>query len=234
MDESLKSDLIAGFSAVVPVCLGYIPLGITFGVLAQKAGLTPIDVAFMSFIVFAGGSQFIAVAMFAEYASMMSIIFTTFMVNLRHFLMGSSLSVFLKGENKLALTFFSHTITDESFVINTNQFQKKTWNLRRALVVNYTAYAAWFFSTVIGALSGRFIPENALGMDYALTAMFIGLLVFQTKSRIHIITAAIAGIIACIAAINLSGNSYIIIGSVTAAGIGAVLNKKFGNKVNGE
>lgn len=231
MNESLKSDLIEGFKAVVPVCLGYIPLGITFGVLAQKAGLTPVDVAFMSFIVFAGGSQFIAVAMFTEYASMMSIIFTTFMVNLRHFLMGSSLSVFLKGESKLALTFFSHTITDESFVINTDQFLKKTWNLRRALIVNYTAYLSWFFSTILGALSGRFIPENALGMDYALTAMFLGLLVFQIKSQIHLVTGIIAGTIACIVSINLSGNSYIIIGSVTAAGIGAVLNNKGGKKV---
>lgn len=232
MNESLKSDIVSGFSAAIPICLGYVPLGLTFGVLAQKAGLSPLEVAFMSFIVFAGGSQFIAVAMYSGGASMMSIVFTTFMVNLRHFLMGSSLSVFLKGENRLGLTAFAHTITDESFVVNSERFSKKNWNMRRALVLNYAAYAAWFISTVSGALTGRYIPENAFGMDYALTAMFIGLLVFQLKGAVHLATAVTAGVIACGMASQLRGNSYIIVASVTAAVIGAALNRQSMGKEN--
>ncbi len=232
MNEPLKSDILSGLSAALPICLGYIPLGLTFGVLAQKAGLSPLDVAFMSFIVFAGGSQFIAVAMYSGGAAMMSIVFTTFMVNLRHFLMGSSLSVFLKGKNRWTLTLFAHTITDESFVVNSQQYTKKDWNMRRALVVNYAAYVSWFISTVTGALTGRFIPENALGMDYALTAMFIGLLVFQMKHAVHLVTAIAAGFIACAMASRFKGNGYIIVASVSAAVFGAMLNRMFERKEN--
>ena len=93
-----KGGLISdGLLASGPVCLGYIPIGIAFGVLAQKAGFTPFETGLMSLIVFAGSSQFIAVSMFAAGAGAASIIATTFVVNLRHLLMSSSLSLFFRG-----------------------------------------------------------------------------------------------------------------------------------------
>lgn len=59
-----KSDvLLQGIKAAWPICVGYIPLGFAFGVLAQKAGLNLLDIALMSMLVYAGSSQFIAVAM---------------------------------------------------------------------------------------------------------------------------------------------------------------------------
>ena len=61
----LKEGLNAGW----PICLGYLPIGMAFGVLAQKAGLTPVQIGMMSILVFAGSSQFIAVSMLAAGAS---------------------------------------------------------------------------------------------------------------------------------------------------------------------
>ena len=52
-----------GAKAALPVVLGYLPVGMAFGVLSQKAGLTAFEVAMMSFLVYAGASQFIAVEM---------------------------------------------------------------------------------------------------------------------------------------------------------------------------
>ena len=76
-----------GLSAAWPICVGYIAIGLAFGVIARKTGLQPLEVGLMSLLVYAGSSQFIAAAMIADGAGLLSIVLTTFMVNLRHLLM---------------------------------------------------------------------------------------------------------------------------------------------------
>jgi 4-azaleucine resistance transporter AzlC len=217
-----------GAAAAWPICLGYLPIGLAFGVLAQKAGLSPLQIGLMSVFVFAGSSQFIAVSMLAAGASIISIVATTFVVNLRHFLMSSALAVFLKNSDHKKLTFFAYGVTDESFAVNLSRFQDSQWDLDSALVTNYTANFTWIITTVLGGIGGQFIPAHAFGIDYALIAMFICLLVFQIRGFIYVITAAIAGICAVLLSMLIPGNSYIVIASMAAAAIGVVLKKKAG------
>ncbi len=228
MKNNQNKTFSRGVAAAWPICLGYAPIGLAFGVLAQKAGLTPLEIGLMSVIVFAGSSQFIAVSMLAAGASMVSIVATAFVVNLRHFLMSSALAVYLKNADRKKLTFFSYGVTDESFAVNLTRFRESGWDLNSALVTNFTANVTWFATTVLGGFSGQFIPAHAFGIDYALIAMFICLLVFQLKGSIYVITAAIAGIIAVFLSLAIPGNSYIVIASITAAAIGVVIKKKFG------
>ena len=86
-----------GAAAAWPVCLGYLPLGLAMGVLAQQAGIPAWLTGLMSIFLFAGSAQFIGVAMIDAGASMAAIVTTTFVVNLRHALMGSALAVHLRG-----------------------------------------------------------------------------------------------------------------------------------------
>jgi 4-azaleucine resistance transporter AzlC len=215
-----------GAAAAWPICFGYAPIGLAFGVLAQKAGLTPLEIGLMSVIVFAGSSQFIAVSMLAAGASVVSIVATAFIVNLRHFLMSSALAVYLKNADRIKLSFFSYGVTDESFAVNLTRFRESDWDLNSALVTNFTANITWFITTVLGGFSGQFIPAHAFGIDYALVAMFICLLVFQLKGSIYVITAIVAGIIAVILSMIIPGNSYIVIASMAAAALGVVVKKK--------
>ena len=212
-----KTSILQGLSAAWPICLGYIPIGLAFGVLAQKAGLYPIEIMLMSILVFAGSSQFIAVSMLSTGAGALSIILTTFAVNLRHLLMSSSLAVFLGNATRRKLTLFAYGVTDESFAVNYTRFSGKIWSVNRALVVNHTANLAWIVSSVIGGYSGRFIHQGAFGIDYALTAMFICLLILQLKSRLYVLTAVIAGAVAVILSLTIPGSSYIVLASIIAA-----------------
>ena len=221
-----RGELISdGLLASGPVCLGYIPIGIAFGVLARNAGFTPFETGLMSLLVFAGSSQFIAVSMFSAGAGAFSIIATTFVVNLRHLLMSSSLSVFMSGAVKKKLFAFAYGITDESFAVNIAKFRNGTWDINRALIVNFSANIMWILSTVAGGYGGQFIQPHSFGMGYALIAMFICLLIFQLKRRVYIFTALIAGLSAVLLSLCLPGNSYIIIASVFAAGTGVFLKK---------
>ena len=56
-----------------PICLGYIAIGLAFGVIAQKAGLSPVEIGLMSLLVYAGSSQFIAVSMLSAGAGIVPI-----------------------------------------------------------------------------------------------------------------------------------------------------------------
>jgi 4-azaleucine resistance transporter AzlC len=196
-----------------------------FGVLAQKAGLTPFQIGLMSVMVFAGSSQFIAVAMLTGGASAPAIIGTTFVVNLRHVLMSSALAVYLRAAHRGWLALYAYGVTDESFAVNLPRFDSRSWSLSRALVVNHTANLTWCLSTVAGGIGGRFIPEGALGMDYALIAMFICLLIYQIKKLIHLLTAVLAGLTAVGLALMIPGNTYIIIASVGAAIAGLIIQR---------
>ena len=216
----VKMGIRQGLWAAWPICVGYVPIGLALGLLAQKAGLSPVEIGLMSVFVFAGSAQFIAVAMISAGSAPLAIIVTTFVVNLRHLLMSSALSLYCRNAGKATLAFFAYGITDESFAVNQPRFKEGKWTITQALTVNQTTNLVWILSTIAGAYGGRFIPPHAFGVDYALIAMFICLLIFQIKGLIYVITAAIAGGAAVLLSLVIPGNLYVVIASVLAATIG--------------
>lgn len=227
-DKITRSNILRqGAAAAWPICLGYFPIGLALGVLAQQAGLPWWAMAMMSILVFAGSAQFICVAMLAAKASIPAIIFTTLVVNLRHTLMSSALAVYLAGVNRKFLTVFSYGITDESFAVNMTHFKNGQWDRWRALVVNHLSNSVWILATVTGTLVGQFVPQGAFGIDYALTGMFICLLVFQLQGRIYILTGLLAALISVTWYLLIPGDSYIVGASVCAATLGYLLKRRY-------
>jgi 4-azaleucine resistance transporter AzlC len=219
-DLDLKSTVRQGLLAAWPICIGYIPIGLALGLLAQKAGLSPLEIGLMSIFVFAGSSQFIAVSMISAGSAPLAIIMTTFVVNLRHLLMSSSLSIYCRNAGSTLLALFAYGITDESFAVNQLRFKNGKWTISEALTVNQVANLVWILSTMAGGYGGRFIPPHAFGVDYALIAMFICLLIFQIKGFIYVITAVLAGCVAVVLSLIIPGNLYVVIASVAAATVG--------------
>jgi 4-azaleucine resistance transporter AzlC len=219
-----------GATAAWPICLGYIPVGLALGVLAQQADIPVWAVGLMSVLIFAGSAQFIGVAMLAAGASTFSIILTTFVVNMRHVLMSSALAVYLHGVNRWFLTLFAYGITDESFAVNMTRFRKGQWNRWNALIVNHLSNLVWVLSTVIGALVGQFIPQGAFGIDYALPGMFICLLVYQLQGKIYLLTGILAGVISVTWYLLIPGNSYIVGASISAATLGFIAKRMVRSK----
>ncbi len=215
-----------GFLAIWPICLGYIPLGLAMGILGEKAGLTSVQVGLMSLFVFAGSGQFIAVSMITVGASIPAIILTTFIVNLRHLLMSSSLAVHYQGACRKKITILSYGIVDETFAVNLNKLKTGSWGIDKAIFASYAAFFFWTVSTIAGSFCGQFIPENAFGLDYALTAMFITLLIFQLNGGIYFVTAIIAGVSAVGLSLIIPGNTYIIVATLFAATAGVIIKKR--------
>jgi 4-azaleucine resistance transporter AzlC len=214
-----------GIEAAWPVCLGYLAIGLAFGVIARKAGLRPLEIGLMSLLVYAGSSQFIAVAMLGAGAGFLPIVLTTFSVNLRHLLMSSSLAVHLRQLGTRRLAIFAYGVTDESFAVNMSRFRLADWDWRQALVVNHVSNLAWVASSTVGGIGGEFIPSGTFGLDYALIAMFLCLLVFQLRGRLHVMVALLSGILAVMIAVALPGNYYIVFASCISASAGLALRR---------
>jgi 4-azaleucine resistance transporter AzlC len=223
MDAHERPPLLPGLSAAVPIWIGYAAVGVPFGVLAAQAGLGTLQIALMSLIVFAGSSQFIAVSMISAGAPVLPIVITTFFVNLRHILMSSSLALHLRGVSRWRLSLFAAEITDETFAVNLTRFREASWDEQKAGVVNHTAHLAWIASSVTGGLLGGVIPHGALGIDYALTAMFLALLVLQITSPLIALVALCSGTLAVLISLVLPGNWNVILATVVSATAGLVI-----------
>jgi 4-azaleucine resistance transporter AzlC len=181
---------LRGLAPALPVVLGYLPIGFAYGVLAVNAGLSVFETVAMSVIVYAGSAQLMAVSLFETGINPVSIIVTTFIVNLRHLLMSASLAPYLEHWRKGEVAAFCYELTDESFGVHSLRFERGETEPRQTLAINLTCQLAWIAGTVLGALAGGLIRDvKPFALDYALPAMFIALLVLQIKNRIHLLAA---------------------------------------------
>ncbi|CAG37194.1 AzlC family ABC transporter permease [Desulfotalea psychrophila] len=213
--------IITGAQRAMPVVLGYVPIGFAYGVLAGKSGISEMNTFAMSLLLFAGSAQFIAVGLFAAGAGPAAIILTTFIVNLRHLLMAASLAPFLSRWKRSTQAFFAFELTDETFALHSTKAASLETCTLEALSLNVTAQSAWVFGGVLGILAAGLIDDiRPLGLDYALSAMFIGLLVGQCLDFIRLLTAIIAGIVATTLYLLGLEQLYVIVASVISATIG--------------
>lgn len=215
-----------GSKTAIPIALGYFPLGLAFGVLARDTGLTVFETAGMSFMVFAGAGQFIAIGLLKTGADIITIAATTFLVNLRLFLMGMAFQPKLKGWSRLKLGIIASEITDETFVVANDYYSVNEPSWPFHLGLNITSHLAWISSSALGASVGNLIqnPEH-FGLNFALPAMFIALLVGQIKNKINLTVAIVAGVLSLIAKLLIPGNWNVLIATLIAATLGVVIDK---------
>lgn len=219
-------DFLLGSKTAIPIALGYFPLGLAFGVLARDAGLTVTEAATMSLMVFAGAGQFIAIGLLKTGASIINIAATTFLVNLRLFLMGMAFQPKLKHWSRLKLGIIASQITDETFVMANSYYSSNEPSWHFHLGLNITSHLAWILSSALGAGVGNLIKEPELfGLNFALPAMFIALLTSQIDNKLNFTIAIVAGIISLAAKILIPGNWNVLFATLIAATLGVVLEK---------
>ncbi len=179
-----------------PIIIGYLPIGFAYGVLADKAGLSLVNALLMSVIVFAGSAQLIAVGLFASGAAPMSIIATTFVVNLRHLLMSAALAPAMRRWRKREMTLFGFELTDETFAVHSARFAAGDSKKCVSLQINLLAHASWVGGSLLGIIASELISDvRPVGLDYALPAMFIALLVLQCTRPGLVRVAIFSGIV---------------------------------------
>lgn len=227
MDKDLVDQFLLGVKKCVPIVLGYLSVGIAFGVVAKSSGLSVFETTFMSAFVFAGASQFVGVALLREGVGFYPIILSTFLVNSRHILMGASLSPYFKKFKTWVTVLLSFGITDETFALNTTEFSEG-YDRSEFFIsgVHLTAHLAWVVSSLLGAYIGYMIADpQKFGLDFALPALFICLLVLQLDTDLEYIVAITSGLLTILVYFFYPTSWSIILATVAAASIGVFLKK---------
>jgi len=215
-----------GMKKAVPIGLGYFPLGMAFGVIAQSAGLTVGQVGLMSLLIFSGSGQYIAVGLLAMGAGFWSLVATVLLVNSRYLLFGAAISRYVSQLSPWTAALVCQGLTDETFVVATAHFQEHAVQKGYWLGLNLTSHAVWISSGLLGAAVGNFLPDlDSLGLNFALPAMFIALFFMTTGSRRGLAVGAFAGLVSLALYTNGFATSNVIIATVVAATAGVMMQK---------
>ncbi|WP_407668400.1 AzlC family ABC transporter permease [Oceanobacillus damuensis] len=223
----IRRGLLTGF----PIMLGYLPVALTYGVLAKQAGMSLTELTLMSIMVFAGASQFMAVNMIAVGAGALEIIIATFVLNFRHFVMSLSFMNQLRDFSLRWRLPLSMGLTDETFAVsavnpNESKMEKGAFFYGAIIVI---AYLSWIFGSLLGGILGDVIPEKlSQSMGIALYAMFIGLLVPSIKKEKRVALIAIVAMLinALCIQIGMSTGWAIVAGTIFGGMSGIYLLKE--------
>lgn len=229
-------DVKAAVKDTLPTVFGYIGIGIAFGVIGRASGFSPLVVILMSVFIYAGSAQFTTVSMLAAANPVASIILATFLVNSRMILMGTTIGHYFKKDSVAKNVMLGTLITDESFALGMNKlnFTKGKLSFEWLNTANWIAYLTWGISTGIGAILGGVVGDpKKLGLDYAIVAMFFGLLYLQVisdralKLTLQLSVILLTVILTYLGMIFLPANLVIIVITLIGCGLGVFLKNAF-------
>ncbi|MBX9753707.1 MAG: AzlC family ABC transporter permease [Pseudomonadaceae bacterium] len=199
---SRQSEFLQATRDMLPLLVGAMPFGIIFGALAASAGLSAGQALGMSLLVFAGSAQFIVISLLGAGAGAAVLLLTTLVVNLRHALYSATLQPFVRhlpARWRVPLAFW---LTDEAFAVVQHRYAEsdsspyKHWYFLGAALA---MYLNWQLCTLIGVLFGQSVPDLAAwGLDFAMLATFIGVVVPMLRNRPQVAAALVAGGVALV------------------------------------
>jgi Predicted branched-chain amino acid permease (azaleucine resistance) len=211
--------------------MSYIPIGLACGVLLHAAGFNFLMTALVSLLVFSGGAQFMIASMLTIHAPMQTILLMLLFLEMRYALLGSSLSQYVRGTSKKFLLIFAASMNDENYAVNYLKFATdKTWTPQNALLVEHLSLLFWTVSNLIGSLAGGFISVNLTIVDYALTALFIYMIVMQVKNRLTIVVSIVSGVLAVLSMMWLKSTMGLVVATLIASLIGFALEDRLVKK----
>lgn len=202
----------------IPIAFGYVPMGIGYAAIAIKAGMNPIQTISMSFLVYAGAGQIIAASMLGSGASLLAIVLTNFVVNLRYFVMTTC--VLNKVEkSSLPLNILSgHLTVDESFAMFSLSNDNNIWLY---IGLSMSAWLSWCFGAAIGVFILDLLPAIVTNsFNISLYALFVAILIPSIKESKQIAILVLITAILNVFLSQIIGNWSLIASTIIGAAIG--------------
>lgn len=211
-------DFREGLRDAIPTALGYASIGLACGVVSVNSGISAVEMALMSLLVYAGSAQFVMCAMILAGASLSSIAVTIFFVNLRFFLLSLHATTIVQGNSLGSDILIGSLLTDESYaVLLRKHIEDKQIASSWMYGNNFAGYASWVIFTALGNLIGGLIPNpEQFGLDFALVAMFVGIFSGQLEAMARTIPLKKIGLILLAVGLAYVGLSVLVSSYVAA------------------
>ncbi|WP_267202375.1 AzlC family ABC transporter permease [Limosilactobacillus kribbianus] len=208
----------------MPLCLSYIPIGLACGILLHAAGFNFIMILVVSIVVFSGGAQFILASLLTIHAPLSSIFMTLFFLELRYALLGSSLSKYIKNESQHFIWLFAVSMNDENYAVNYLKFATdKKWSPQDGLLVEHYSLISWSVANMVGGLIGSAVSIDLEVVDFALTALFLYMIVMQVQSHLTLLICLLSAVLAVCFLVLTKNTLGIVIATLIASFIGFMI-----------
>jgi 4-azaleucine resistance transporter AzlC len=210
-----------------PIVLGYFPIAFSFGVAATRAGLSPWEATFLSLVIYAGASQFLALALISSGAPVLISAFTLIAMNLRHVLYGPAVMKEAGPDaTRRHAWVWAWGLTDEVFGQALGTLARGArFSESYMFGLGLAAYAAWVSGTAFGALAGggalQGWPALNAGLGFMLAALFLSLLL-SIISRAAVPAIVVAGVATVAGTLIWSGTAGILGGMIFGALAGVI------------
>ena len=225
--NSPRHPFLDGLIASLPIIMGYLPIAFSFGVAATRAGFSATEAFALSLLIYAGASQFLALALLSSGAPVLVTAFTLIAMNLRHVLYGPAL-MREAGENASTRHAWAWAwgLTDEVFGQALGALARgQRFSEPYMFGLGLGAYISWVLGTVAGALAGGSALEDwpalSAGLGFMLPALFLALLL-SILSRRQVPVIAVSGLVTVAVTLTISPTSGILLGMLAGAVAGLV------------
>ena len=200
----------AAFPVTLPVLTGFLVLGLAYGVLMETKGYGPLWAGLFSAVAFCGSMQFVAITLLTTVFDPFQAFLLSLMVNARHIFYGLSLLEKYKGLG-WKRWFCIYTLCDENFSLtSTVEPPEGVDRGTFFFAISLLDWLYWVVSSILGGVLGNFLTFDTTGLDFALTALFVVLLLEQVSKRENRPAAAI-GIGATVVSLLLFGADNLVI-----------------------
>src|SRR5262245_9984647 len=208
-------------TTVVPSVLAYAAV---FGGLARQTGLSLGETMAMCLLISAGTAQFVALPMLAAGAPAWLLVVTTYIVNLRHYLMSASLAPYFAGLSRWRLALVAHGVSDEAYALTLARFARQPAHVAYFVGCAWTLFLAFYSGALAGALLGSRIPDpRRYGLDFVFPAVFVAILAPTLRARWQWAVAGAAAAIALGVAQWAGGTWHIAVAGLGASVLGVWL-----------
>ena len=193
-----------------PIFISFIPVGLAYGVLMQNAGYNFVWTGACSIFVMAGSLQYLMLTFFAGGVSLATVAVMALLLNSRHIFYGLSFIEKFRSFGPWKY-FLIYALTDENYSLHCSHHFDEDINEKWAYVVTAVMpLLYWIVLTVAGALIGSLIPFDTTGIDFALTALFIVILIEQMKGADNRLPALLAFVSSIVCLIIFGPDSFIL------------------------
>ncbi|SJM68191.1 AzlC family ABC transporter permease [Gulosibacter sp. 10] len=175
-----RADFRQGLRDALPVALGYVPLGVSYGMFAVSVGLPWWMVAITALVIYAGSMEFLAAGMLVGAAPLGQSATTTLFVNSRHVFYGLSVPL-ERVRNPFARFYCIHALTDEVYAVCSG-LERDLLTGPRILAISASSQAYWVVGSTVGALFASVLPFDLSFMSFAMTALFAILAINAAKA----------------------------------------------------
>lgn len=210
----------------LPIFISFIPVGLAYGVLMQNAGYNFLWTGACSLFVMAGSLQYLMVSFFAGGVSLATVAIMALLLNSRHIFYGLS---FIEKFRSFGFWkyFLIYSLTDENYSLHcSHDFdgdidEKWAYVLTALMSILY-----WIILSILGALIGTLIPFDTTGIDFALTALFIVILIEQMSGADNRLPALLAFVSSIVCLILFGPSNFILPSLVITVALLTILRSR--------